>query len=213
VQTVCTNSNLHYSLPRISSSAFAIICLYCSFTLSSASICTLPLKPNTQPKKAGLADTSVCTLKEVISYAKVVTSSPKRSTIVFIRLLSHRKSIRTFSPENIIIVHTPEKFIRTELIHFSLQIYLYIITFAIQESTESDHFSYSTIFLILSFVFLTFLLYQFELQLLHFSSFNLSLLQCVFPELHWDSHSIHSLLFSALFFTIIFSTLGPPSNL
>ena len=30
-----------------------------------------------------------------------VTSSPKRSTIVFIRLLSHRKSSRTFSPENI----------------------------------------------------------------------------------------------------------------
>ena len=30
-----------------------------------------------------------------------VTSSPKRSTIVFIRLLSHRKSTRTFSPENI----------------------------------------------------------------------------------------------------------------
>ena len=82
-------------------SAFAIICLYCSFTLSGASICTFPLKPNTQPKKVGLADTSVCTLKEVISYARVVTSSPKRSTIVFIRLLSHRKSTRTFSPENI----------------------------------------------------------------------------------------------------------------
>ena len=29
-----------------------------------------------------------------------VTSSPKRSTIVFIRLLSHRKYTRTFSPEN-----------------------------------------------------------------------------------------------------------------
>ena len=68
---------------------------------SGASICTLPLKPNTQPKKVGLADTSVCILKEVISYARVVTSSPKRSTIVFIRLLSHRKSTRTFSPENI----------------------------------------------------------------------------------------------------------------
>ena len=69
--------------------------------VSGASICTLPLKPNTQPKKVGLADTSVCTLKDVISYARVVTSSPKRSTIVFIRLLSHRKSTRTFSPENI----------------------------------------------------------------------------------------------------------------
>ena len=101
MQTVCTNSNLHYSLSCISSSACAIICLYCSFTLSGASICTLPLKPNTQPKKVGLADTSVYTLKDVISYARVVTSSPKRSTIVFIRLLSHRKSTRTFSPENI----------------------------------------------------------------------------------------------------------------
>lgn len=55
----------------IPSSACAIICLYCSFTLSGASICTLPLKPNTQPKKVGLADTSVCTLKDVISYARL----------------------------------------------------------------------------------------------------------------------------------------------
>ena len=46
------------------------------------SICTLPLKPDTQLKKAGLAGTSVCTLEEVISYARVVTSSPKRSTII-----------------------------------------------------------------------------------------------------------------------------------
>ena len=43
----------------------------------------------------------VCPLKDVISYARVVTSSLKRSTTVFIRLLSHRKSTRTFSPENI----------------------------------------------------------------------------------------------------------------
>ena len=45
MQTVCANSNLHYSLFCISSSAFAIICLYCSFTLSGASICTLPFPP------------------------------------------------------------------------------------------------------------------------------------------------------------------------
>ena len=51
---------LLFSFCCIPSSACAIICLYCSFTLSGASICTLPLKPNTQPKKVGLADTSVC---------------------------------------------------------------------------------------------------------------------------------------------------------
>ena len=71
MQTIYINANLHYSFSFISSVAFVSICLYCSFKLSGASICTLPLKPNTQPKKVGLADTSVCTLKEVISYARV----------------------------------------------------------------------------------------------------------------------------------------------
>ena len=61
----------------------------------------LTIETKSPTKKVGLADTSVCTLKKVISYARVITFSPKRSTIVFIRLLSHRKSTRTFSPENI----------------------------------------------------------------------------------------------------------------